>query len=71
MANRTQFGDRLTVVALAADGDSANDPNLIAIKACASYLTGTIGVYPAVCLTRSAAASTAIPGRRPTRPATS
>ena len=36
----------LTLVALSADGDSANDPNLIAIKAYASYLTGTIGLYP-------------------------
>lgn len=48
VANRTQFGHRLTLVALAADGDSANDPNLIAIKAYASYLTGTIGLYPSV-----------------------
>jgi hypothetical protein len=47
-ANRTVFGDRLTLVALAADGDSANDPNLVAIKAYASYLTGTIGLYPTV-----------------------
>lgn len=48
LANRTVFGDRLTVVALAADGDSANDPNLIAIKAYASYLTGVLGLYPTV-----------------------
>ncbi|MBV9334897.1 MAG: hypothetical protein JO243_03310 [Solirubrobacterales bacterium] len=48
LANRTQFGRRLILVALSADGDSANDPNLIAIKAYASYLTGTIGLYPAV-----------------------
>jgi hypothetical protein len=48
VANRTLFGDRLTLVALAADGDSANDPNLIAIKGYGSYLTGTIGLYPAV-----------------------
>ena len=48
LANRTQFGDRLTLVALAADGDSANDPNLIAIKGYAGYLTGTIGLYPSV-----------------------
>jgi hypothetical protein len=48
VANRTMFGDRLTLVALAADGDSANDPNLIAIKGYGSYLTGTIGLYPAV-----------------------
>ena len=47
-ANRTVFGGRLTVVALAADGDSANDPNLIAIKAYASYLTGVLGLYPTV-----------------------
>jgi hypothetical protein len=47
-ANRTAFGGRLTLVALAADGDSANDPNLIAIRAYGSYLTGTIGLYPAV-----------------------
>jgi hypothetical protein len=47
-ANRTLFGDRLTMVALSADGDSANDPNLIAIKAYASYLTRTIGLYPEV-----------------------
>jgi hypothetical protein len=48
LANRTVFGDKLTLVALSADGDSANDPNLIAIEAYASYLTGTIGLYPAV-----------------------
>jgi hypothetical protein len=48
LANRTVFGNRLTLVALAADGDSVNDPNLIAIKAYASYLTGTIGRYPTV-----------------------
>ncbi len=47
-ANRRMFGSRLTLVALAADGDSANDPNLVAIKAYASYLTGTVGLYPAV-----------------------
>lgn len=46
--NRTEFGGRLTLVALAADGDSANDPNLVAIKAYAGYLTGTIGLYPTV-----------------------
>jgi hypothetical protein len=48
LANRTVFGHRLTLVALSADGDSANDPNLVAIKAYASYLTATIGLYPAV-----------------------
>ena len=48
LANRSQFDDRLTLVALAADGDSANDPNLVAIKAYASYLTGTLGLYPTV-----------------------
>jgi hypothetical protein len=47
-ANRTRFGGRLTLVALAADGDSANDPNLVAIRAYASYLTQTIGLYPSV-----------------------
>jgi hypothetical protein len=47
-ANRTLSGGRLTLVALAADGDSANDPNLVAVKAYASYLTGTIGLYPTV-----------------------
>jgi hypothetical protein len=47
-ANRMAFGGRLILVALSADGDSANDPNLVAIKAYASYLTGTIGLYPAV-----------------------
>ena len=48
LANRTLFGGRLTLVALSGDGDSANDPNLTAIKAYGSYLTGTIGLYPAV-----------------------
>jgi hypothetical protein len=48
LANRTLFGGRLTLVALSADGDSANDPNLVAIKAYASYLTATIGLYPSV-----------------------
>ena len=48
VANRRLFGGRLTLVALSADGDSANDRNLIAIKAYAGYLTGTIGLYPAV-----------------------
>jgi hypothetical protein len=47
-ANRQRFGNALTLVALSADGDSANDPNLIAVKAYASYLTQTIGLYPAV-----------------------
>jgi hypothetical protein len=47
-ANRADFGGRLTLVALSADGDSANDPNLVAVKAYARYLTGTIGLYPAV-----------------------
>jgi hypothetical protein len=47
-ANRTVFGGRLTLVALAADGDSANDPGLVAIRAYASYLTGTLGLYPRV-----------------------
>ncbi len=47
-ANRRLFGGRLTLVALSADGDSANDPNLVAIKAYASYLTATIGLYPSV-----------------------
>jgi hypothetical protein len=47
-ANRTRFGGRLTLVALAADGDSANDPNLVAVKAYASYLTRTLGLYPTV-----------------------
>ena len=47
-ANRRLFRRRLTLVALSADGDSANDPNLVAIKAYARYLTGTIGLYPAV-----------------------
>jgi len=44
--NRASFGDRLTLVALSADGDSANDPNLVAVKAYARYLTGRIGLYP-------------------------
>jgi hypothetical protein len=48
VANRATFGGRLTLVALSADGDSANDQNLVAIKAYASYLTGTIGLYPSV-----------------------
>jgi hypothetical protein len=48
VANRTIFGDKLTLVALSADGDSANDPNLISIGSYARYLTGTIGVYPSV-----------------------
>jgi hypothetical protein len=47
-ANRSSFGEALTLVALSADGDSANDPNLVAIKAYASYLTDTIGLYPTV-----------------------
>jgi hypothetical protein len=47
-ANRTSFGDHLTLVALSADGDSANDPHLVAVKAYANYLTKTIGLYPAV-----------------------
>jgi hypothetical protein len=47
-ANRTSFGSRLTLVALSADGDSANDPHLVAVKAYATYLTKTIGLYPAV-----------------------
>jgi hypothetical protein len=47
-ANRLTFGNRLTLVALSADGDSANDRNLIAIKAYAQYLTDTIGLYPSV-----------------------
>jgi hypothetical protein len=47
-ANRTSFGNHLTLVALAADGDSANDAHLVAVKAYASYLTKTIGLYPAV-----------------------
>lgn len=46
--NRASFGNRLTLVALSADGDSANDPHLIAVRAYASYLTGTIGLYPTV-----------------------
>jgi hypothetical protein len=48
LANRTVFDGGLTLVALSADGDSANDPHLVAIKAYASYLTETIGLYPAV-----------------------
>jgi hypothetical protein len=48
LVNRRSFGNTLTLVALSADGDSANDPNLIAVKAYASYLTGTIGLYPSV-----------------------
>jgi hypothetical protein len=47
-ANRKSFAGALTLVALSADGDSANDPNLVAVKAYASYLTGTIGLYPEV-----------------------
>jgi hypothetical protein len=47
-ANRKSFGGALTLVALSADGDSANDPHLVAVKAYASYLTKTIGLYPAV-----------------------
>jgi hypothetical protein len=47
-ANRGSFGNALTLVALSADGDSANDPNLVAVKAYATYLTKTIGLYPAV-----------------------
>lgn len=47
-ANRARFGSALTLVALSADGDSANDPHLVAVKAYASYLTQTIGLYPAV-----------------------
>jgi hypothetical protein len=47
-ANRRVFGGALTLVALSADGDSSNDPNLVAIKAYAGYLTGTIGLYPSV-----------------------
>ena len=46
--NRRRFGNALTLVALSADGDSANDPSLVAIKAYASYLTRTIGLYPTV-----------------------
>lgn len=48
VVNRANFGNRLTLVALSADGDSANDPHLIAVKAYASYLTGTVGLYPSV-----------------------
>lgn len=47
-ANRRVFGGALTLVALSADGDSSNDPNLVAIKAYAGYLTGTIGLHPSV-----------------------
>jgi hypothetical protein len=47
-ANRGSFGNALTLVALAADGDSANDAHLVAVKAYATYLTRTIGLYPAV-----------------------
>jgi hypothetical protein len=47
-ANRRLFGDRLTLVALAADGDSVNDPNLVAIKAYGRYLTRTVKLYPRV-----------------------
>jgi hypothetical protein len=47
-ANHHSFGNRLTLVALSADGDSANDPHLVAVKAYATYLTRTIGLYPAV-----------------------
>jgi hypothetical protein len=47
-ANRTTFGRHLTLVALAADGDSANDPHLVAVKAYATYLTRTLGLHPAV-----------------------
>ncbi|HKO27111.1 MAG TPA: hypothetical protein VJU80_06605 [Solirubrobacteraceae bacterium] len=47
-ANRTSFGNALTLVALSADGDSANDPHLVAVRAYARYLTKTIGLYPAV-----------------------
>jgi hypothetical protein len=47
-ANRESFGNALTLVALSADGDSANDPSLTAVKAYASYLTRTIGLYPSV-----------------------
>jgi hypothetical protein len=47
-ANRKHFGNALTLVALSADGDSANDPHLVAVKAYATYLTDTIGLYPSV-----------------------
>lgn len=47
-ANVQLFGGRLTLVALAADGDSANDRNLVAIRAYGRYLTGTLGLYPTV-----------------------
>ncbi len=47
-ANRGSFRNALTLVALSADGDSANDPHLVAVKAYATYLTKTIGLYPAV-----------------------
>jgi hypothetical protein len=46
--NRASFANALTLVALSADGDSANDPHLIAVKAYATYLTKTIGLYPSV-----------------------
>jgi len=42
------FATALTGGGVAAAGHRANDPNLIAIKAYASYLTGTIGLYPGV-----------------------
>lgn len=47
-ANVQLFSRRLTLVALAADGDSANDRNLIAIRAYGRYLTGKLGLYPTV-----------------------
>jgi hypothetical protein len=47
-ANRGSFRNALTLVALSADGDSVNDPNLVAVKAYANYLTETIGLYPRV-----------------------
>jgi hypothetical protein len=47
-ANRETFANALTLVALSADGDSANDPSLVAVKAYATYLTKTIGLYPTV-----------------------
>lgn len=47
-ANRTSFSNHLTLVALSADGDSANDAHLVAVKAYATYLTRTIGLYPTV-----------------------
>lgn len=46
--NHTTFHDSLTLVALSADGDSANAENLVAIKAYSDYLTGTIRLYPRV-----------------------